>query len=69
MCLNSHWTLQACWSPMVNVGSPMGHVSLRWDMLFSDRSPMRHVGLQWACQSQIKDVQVSDGSPIRNVGL
>ena len=47
MCLNSHWTLQACWSPMVNVGSPMGHVSLRWDMLFSDRSPMRHVGLQW----------------------
>ena len=59
--------------------SRIRHVGLRWDMSVSHeacRSLIRHVGLQQvsnqACQSPISlrsGMSVSDGSPIRHVGL
>ena len=82
MCLNSDWTLQACWSPMglhrhvgfqwgmsVSDGSPKSHVGVRRGRSVSNGSPIRHVGLRWACRSPMKRVEVFDWSLISHVGL
>ena len=64
---------------LISDGSPIRHVGLQRGMLVFNgafRSPMGHVGLQWgmsvsdgAYQFPMKLVEVSDGSPIRHVGL
>ena len=49
------------------------HVSLRWGMSVTDGASWSPMGLRWysnlACRSPTKHVKVSDGSPIRHVGL
>ena len=59
----------------VSDGSPIFwfQMGLRWGMSILDGSPMKHVEVRWVfdqtCQSPTEHVEVSDGSPIRQVGL
>ena len=55
MCLISEWTPQAYRSPM----GVHRHVGLRWGISVSDQ----------VCQSPMKHVEISDGSPIRHIGV